>query len=308
MRTDTSTAVPSLKSHSGSRRRNLAVLAMLGSVVIYGSNFAVSRYAVLHQGFSPYDLVALRFIVAGLLLLPIFVRAGVRTCAGIGWGRGVLLAIMGGFPMSLLMLSGLALAPAAHGAAIGPGTVTLIGVVGSWLWFGNRLGPMKIAGLGIVLTGLGCIGWTGASLGDASVVLGDLLFLATGLVWGAYPLLVQRWHLDPLTSTAVVAVLSMAYLPLYGAFLEPRLSDLSWGAIVLHAFNQGVLNIILGLWLWSWAVGIVGAGVTGRFPPLIPVVGTLAAVPLLGEVPGLVQMTGIALIVTGLLWVAMARR
>jgi drug/metabolite transporter (DMT)-like permease len=308
MRTDTRIAASPATTQAESNLRSLAVLAMLGSVAIYGSNFAISRYAVLHQSFSPYDLVALRFIVAGLLLLPIFVRAGVRTCAGIGWGRGVLLAIIGGFPMSLLMLSGLALAPAAHGAAIGPGTVTLIGVIGSWLWFGNRLGRMKIAGLGIVLVGLGCIGWTGASLGDPRVVLGDLLFLATGLVWGAFPLLVQRWNLDPLTSTAVVAVLSLAFLPFYALFLEPRLAALPWDAVVLHAFNQGVLNIIVALWLWSWAVGVIGAGMTGRFPPLIPVIGTLAAVPLLGEVPGLLQMAGIALIVTGLLWVALARR
>jgi drug/metabolite transporter (DMT)-like permease len=215
---------------------------------------------------------------------------------------------MGGFPLSMLMLGGLSLAPAAHGATIAPGTVTVIGAVGSWLMFREPLGRSRIAGLGVVLVGLACIGWAGTRAGDPAIWRGDLLFFATGLIWGGYPLLLQRWRLDALGTTAVVSVLSLAYLPIYGWWLAPAERQADWGTIALHAFNQGVLNSVVGLWLWAKGVTLLGAGPAGRFPPLIPVVGTLTAIPLLGEWPGPAQTIGVALIVGGLVWVARAGR
>jgi drug/metabolite transporter (DMT)-like permease len=47
--------------------------------------------------------------------------------------------------------------------------------------------------------------------------------------------------------------------------------------------------------------------VAGRFPPMIPVVGTLLAIPVLGEIPSGLQIGGIALIIGGL-FVASWRR
>ena len=84
------------------------------------------------------NMLALRFATAGLLLLPLFLRPGLASCGGVGWGRGLLLTLSSGFPMTFLMLMGLTLAPAAHGATIGPGTVTIIagpigGSQGAWM-------------------------------------------------------------------------------------------------------------------------------------------------------------------------------
>lgn len=275
-----------------------AVAAMLVAVVIYGANFVLSRQAT-QDGLTPHDLTALRFGIAGLLLLPLFIRRGVRRCAGPGWGRGVALAVMSGVPMTLLMNTGLTLAPASHGAAIQPGMVTVIGAVGSTLMFGSRLRPLAWAGLGIVLGGLACIGLAGARSPAPQALLGDLFFLAAGCLWGLYPLLLRRWGVDGLTSTAIVAVLSLALLPGY-LLVGPQLHMMEPGLLVLHALYQGLLNGILGLWLWGGAVGVLGPAVAGRFPPLIPVVGTLLAAPVLGEWPGPLQAAGVALIVLGL--------
>jgi drug/metabolite transporter (DMT)-like permease len=74
-----------------------------------------------------------------------------------------------------------------------------------------------------------------------------------------------------------------------------------WDAVLFHAVNQGILNVVVGLWLWAWAASIMGAGAAGRFPALIPVVGTLSAIPLLGEWPVPLQLAGMGLVVIGLL-------
>ena len=78
-------------------------------------------------------------------------------------------------------------------------------------------------------------------------------------------------------------------------------------AFALQAFYQGVLNMIVGLWLWGRAAHVLGSAGVGRFPPLIPVTGTLLAIPVLGEVPTALQFIGIAMIIAGL-FVASWRR
>jgi drug/metabolite transporter (DMT)-like permease len=282
-----------------------AYLAMLGAVTIYGTNFAISRHAVLN-GLEPMDMTALRFGVAGLLLLPLLLKPGFADCWGIGWKRAALLTVISGFPMTLFMMVGLTLAPASHASSIAPGTVTLIGAIGGWIVFGNRLTPQGMAGVAVVLAGLFAIGIAGSAASGASVLLGDLCFLAVGLLWGSYPLLMQKWKLDPLLTTAVMSVLSaVCFTPVYAAMGGfGRLAAAPLDAVLFHGLNQGVLNMVVGLWLWGWAARTIGATVSGRFPPLIPVIGTLTAIPLLGEWPGPVQVAGIALIVFGLLLMA----
>lgn len=281
---------------------------MLAAILIYGSNFALSRHATLN-GLSAPDLAALRFGVAGLLLLPLFVRRGVLTCGGIGWGRGLALAATSGAPMVVLMNTGLSLAPAAHGAALQPGLVTVIGVVGSALLFGARPSRAAVVGIAAALAGLSCIALAGATSGSRSVMLGDLCFLAAGSLWGVYPLLLQRWGVSPMESTTAVAVVSLLiYGPLYLLAFDPRIATADVGLVLFQAVNQGLFNVILGLWLWGSAVSALGAATAQRFPPLIPVVGTLAAIPIIGEWPGPLQVTGVGLIVSGLTFAALGGR
>jgi drug/metabolite transporter (DMT)-like permease len=281
----------------------LGVLAMLGSVAIYGANFPLSRLAT-QQGLSPFDLAALRYGIAGVLLLPVFVRAGFTTCAGIGWRRGVVLAILSGVPMALIMNTGLKYAPAGHGAALAPGMVTVIGALGSYLLFRVRPSRYGLFGIGVTLVGLACIAAAGTASGSPNVMLGDALFLLNGLLWGFYPLLLQRWQVGGMVSTAIVSVLSLPYIPIYAAFLQPGLAQVDVGILAFHAVNQGIFNMILGLWLWGSAVRILGAARAQRFPPLIPVCGTLLAIPVLGEIPGPLQALGVVLIVSGLVLAA----
>jgi drug/metabolite transporter (DMT)-like permease len=293
-------AAPSSAAATRERlRRRLAVAGMLLSVLIFGSNFVVSRHAVLH-GISAHDLLALRFATAGILLLPVFLKPGLAQCGGVGWRRGFWLAVTSGFPMTYLMLTGLTLAPAAHGATIGPGTVTLIGIIGSVVLFGAKLSRALVIGIGGVLAGLACLAIAGSSGATGDTLRGDLCFLGVGLLWGFYPLLIQLWKVDGLKAAAIVSVLSMAYLPFYALFFFRGFDIAPWWVLGFHAVYQGVLNVIIGLWLWGWASHVLGGAVVGRFPPLIPVTGTTLAIPALGEIPGPVQFLGFALIIGGL--------
>ncbi len=285
--------------------RHLALAGMAFTMLIYGSNFVLSRHAVLN-GLSAHDLLAMRFLVAGLLLIHVFGFKGWADCAGVGWGRGLLLTAMSGFPMSYLMLTGLTMAPAAHGASIGPGTVTVIGIIGGVVLFGAKLTKPLIFGVIIVMCGLAALAFAGTkAVNMPNMLWGDLCFLGVGLLWGGYPLALQRWKVDGLTATAIVSVLSMLYLPFYAVFFFRGFDVAPWYVLVFHGLNQGVLNVVIGLWIWAWAAKILSVAVAGRFPPMIPVIGTLLGMPILGEWPGAVQLAGIAMIAGGLFMAAM---
>jgi drug/metabolite transporter (DMT)-like permease len=197
-------------------------------------------------------------------------------------------------------------APAAHGASIGPGTVTLIGIIGGVMMFGTKLSRPLVIGIAVVLSGLACLAVAGAkpSAATPDMLWGDLCFLGVGLLWGFYPLMLTRWKTDGLKATAIVSVLSIAYLPFYALFFFRGFDVAPWWVLLAHGLNQGLLNVVIGLWVWAWAAKIIGVGVAGRFPPMIPVVGTIMGMPILGEWPGPLQLAGIGLIVSGLLMAA----
>jgi drug/metabolite transporter (DMT)-like permease len=128
-------------------------------MLLYAGQF-VSRWSI-QRTISPWDLAALRFAAAGLLLLPVVLRHGFGGAAGVGWGRALLLTLAAGGPYTLIMFAGPSFAPAGHGAVIIPGATPVVSTALVWLWFGERPWPTRLAGLALVVVGLVLVGWPG---------------------------------------------------------------------------------------------------------------------------------------------------
>ncbi|MBD2103945.1 DMT family transporter [Leptolyngbya sp. FACHB-261] len=142
---------------------------------------------------------------------------------------------------------------------------------------------------------------------QGSVLFGDLLLLSTGISWGLFTLLTKLWELKPLQSTAIVSVISLFYLPPYLFFSYNGFESASIPHIISQAVFQGIILSIGTLYLVTYAVQNLGAQLTSLFSPLVPVLTTLIAIPLLGEIPTSAQGIGIVLIALGMLSAAIAR-
>lgn len=287
---------------SSSPPSKLALAAMFLAVAIYGGQFVSVRWG-LQSGLSAYDMAALRFIFAGAVMLPFFVRAGIGNCAGLGWGRGIALVLTGGVPLTVLSNVGLIFAPAAHASAIQPGMVAVTATVLAYLGMRVRLPFWAAVGFAIVLSGLAAIAVAGSTGREGGMtILGDALFVVCGLGWGTFTWLCGRWQVPSVTGAAVVSVLSaIAFLPFYFLFLDPGLAQVPWPIIAFHGINQGILNVAIGLLMWTYGARTLGIALAARFPPMIPVLGTLIGIPALGEVPSPLAALGVAGIVVGLL-------
>jgi drug/metabolite transporter (DMT)-like permease len=269
---------------------------------IWGAYLASARAGAV-SGLEAADVALLRFGVAGLLLLPWLLRAGLRSAAGVGWGRAAALALLAGPPFILIGVGGYAHAPLAHGAVVQPGALTVGGLVLAALLLGERPPAARIAGTAAVVAGLALVAGPGLLEAGATTPLGDAMFAAAGLMWALFTVLSRRWGLGPLAATAAVSVLSAAaYVPLFAATdTFGRLAALPAGELLVQALVHGLLSGVVAVAAFAAAARILGAGRAMVFPALVPLAATVLGVPLAGELPTPLQAAGLAVATAGLL-------
>jgi drug/metabolite transporter (DMT)-like permease len=274
-------------------------------MLMFSGNFIASRLG-LAAGLSVWDLVLLRYAVAGLIFLPVLLRMG---RGGLSWPRMLALAALGGAPYHLLTVSALIFAPATHGAVLNPAATTLFATLLAWALLGGRPGRGMLAGIALMLVGLALIGGAGLmETGEGGRAwIGDLLLLWSGLDWALYGVLLRRWGVPGLRGAAVIGALSLLWIP-------PHLAILGWGAIpdlpmeaAMQAAFQGLLPGGLAVVLYSQALMVLGPARAALLPPMVPALGVLWAALLLGERVGPAQAAGMALVVAGMLLGALWR-
>jgi drug/metabolite transporter (DMT)-like permease len=197
------------------------------------------------------------------------------------------------------MYAALGFAPAAHGAMLVPGVGLIVATVIGAAWVGERHGPARYAGAGIVLAGLVLLGSGGAASARATWH-GDVLFTVVGMAWGLFTLLIGRWRVDAVAAVAVLSLLSLAYLPIYVLALDPRWLQVPLAASLLQAGYQGLLQTIVAFAAYAFAVRRLGAGTASVATAAVPVFGTLLAIPLVGEWPLPSAWAGLGIVCAGI--------
>ena len=280
-------------------------LFLLVAVLLLGTNPVAVKYAV--SAFAPLPFVALRFTVAGLLLL------GVVRCLGSEGGieRKDLLTMMGvgalGVGMTnMLFTSGVSLTNASD-------TALLYAVVPVWgMILGSVLGLERptlrgILGVGIAFLGIIVVVYGGLG-GSGSSLEGNILVLAASVCWGSYTVL--SLPLLEKYSPLVVA----AYTMLFGGlaalpFALPGLLSVDWDAMGVGVWAAVAYSTVLvaafGFFAWQRGASLLGANKVLVYQYLITLVGVASGMVLLGEGLGIEKIIGGAVILFG---VYLARR
>ena len=274
------------------------------AAVIWGAWPVVSKLAANDQ-LNGWDLTALRFGIAGCLLLPVFIRQMMKVKEMAL--KSLVLAMGAGAPYSLLATSGLTFAPSAHFGIIAPSSMLVFVTLGSFLWLRESLKASRILGILLILSGVVFV--AGHSLGElsantaADTIMGDLMFVGCGLLWASYTLLAKHWQISPWTATAMVAVASMViYLPVYFFAFDAQRLLASVDTLIWQGLFQGVLTAIAALYFYSKAVALLGSGKGAVFSALVPPIALLLGASLLGETITWVEYAGLGLVCFGMLF------
>lgn len=276
----------------------LGVLCALGTIVIW-AGWLVAMRVGMGANLGVLDLVALRFTIAGAILLPVVLRRGLALDR-LGWMGLIAIAVGGGAAYNLSVGAGLIFAPVSHASAFTQGVLPLTTAILAAIVLKESLSRSRKIGIALIIAGAGTIAGIGvATLGRQSI--GHAILVSATLLWATYTVVLRRSRLDGLHATAIAAVASAAvYLPIYFMLVGPqRLLAAPGHELLWQGIYQGVLTGVVSMVLFGRAVALIGPSATTAVISLGPVIAALLAIPILHEWPTAEDWLGIAVISAG---------
>jgi drug/metabolite transporter (DMT)-like permease len=288
----------------------MAQLAILAVMLFWGLSFVASK-AILNTGFPPMTMVLIRFLIASAILLPFQLRLGRRGAARAegtagaegSSGRGGRLALLlsACFGIGLYFLfetRGIRLTSAANAALI-TAIIPALTVGAEYLLY--RIVIRWHQGLGIALSVVGVYFIVQRSQGRYEDALwGNLAMLGACLCWVAYNLASRRAQASysGMRLTTYQALIGAAVL-LPMAIAEFRSWTLPGPGVWLELLYLGVVCSALSYFLYLYALSRLGAVAVTSYINLLPFIGAVGGVALLGERLLAVQVVGGLVVAAG---------
>ena len=294
------------RKHERSKAPHPTELFLLVAVILLGTNPVAVKYAV--SAFASLPFVALRFTVAGVLLL-----GAARYFLGSGGGveRKDLLAMMGVGTLgvgatNMLFTSGVNLTNASDTALI-YAVVPVWGMILGFVLGLERPTLRGMLGVGIAFLGTIVVVYSGLG-GSGSSLEGNLLVLGATVCWGSYTVL--SLPLLEKYSPMVVAAYTMLFGGLAASpFALPGFLSVEWDAMSVGVWSAVAYSTILvaaiGFFAWQSGASFLGANKVLVYQYLITFVGVISGIVFLGERLGVEKIIGGAIILFG---VYLARR
>jgi len=290
---------------SGVRTQHSTRLTWIGitcgaaAAFCWAAGLAGARHGIA-AGLSPADLTLHRYAWLGPLFAIFVFRNGFAQPGGISWGKGLAITAFAGPSIALFSYYGFLTVPLSHGAVVQPSSASLGGLLLTALFLGERLPLTRVIGALAIVAGLVVYAGESVTSIGSGAILGDLSFMAAGLCWAFFGLLLSLWRIEPLRAMMVVTVFSLLYVPVHAVlFGYERMIAVGLGENVLQAVLQGVIAGAAGIYLFTRAVELLGPGRAAVFPALVPGFAMLIGFTMLGEIPTAVQFAGFAVVMLG---------
>ncbi|MDH0032770.1 MULTISPECIES: DMT family transporter [unclassified Acinetobacter] len=251
------------------------------TMCIWGGFTILSRLN-LHWHVSAWDLVAMRFAIAFIILMPVLVYK--KDLAFLWHPRPIILALSGGLAYCLTVYTAFLHAPAAHAAIFLNGCIPLCTAVAAYLLFKQPFDKHTWFSLIIMLSALALMSYLMLHEQASAFGLGDILFFLSAVWWGIFTVLLKQWKLSAWHSMASVAIWSaLIYLPIYILFIPKHFQEAEPVHLLIQGVFHGVLVVIIATLTYVAAIERLGAFKTGSIVTLAPFIAAVIAVPLLNE-------------------------
>ena len=272
------------------------VVELLVLAALWGASFLFMRIAA--PDFGPVALVFIRLAGAALLLVPLLAARGEIATLGRHWRAIAIVGVMNS-ALPFLCFAYAALSITAGLSAIFNSATPLFAAIVAWRWLGERMTPLRIAGLAIGFAGVLWLGWDKADFRPGGSAWAIAACLVATMSYAIAPSLAKR-HLSGVPPLAVAAGSQLA-----AALLLALPALVMWPAVTppLHTWvAAGLLAIFCtGFAYILYFRLIANAGPTNAVAVtyLIPLFAVLWGGMFLGEQLTLPIVVGCAVIFFG---------
>lgn len=254
---------------------------VLITMCIWGGFTLLSRLNVQWQ-ISPWDITALRFAIAFVILMPILLYQ--KNTAFLWKKEALLLALIGGVAYCVTAYSAFNLAPAAHAAIFLNGAIPLCTALAAYLIYQQPFDRHMWLSLSIMLCAILSMSLLLAQHSAHPFGIGDVLFVVSAMWWGVFTVLLKKTALTAWQAMCSVAIWSaIIFIPIYILFLPQQLSTPKLEHLIIQTLFHGVFVVIIATLTYVEAIKRLGAFKAGSLATLAPFIAAVLAVPLLNE-------------------------
>lgn len=285
------------------RMGDKAWLLLVLTMLMWGANAPVVKIAA--SEISPMTIVSLRWALVGVAVLffrPPTFADDFRQMKKRPWFMLAMGALMTFSNLTIFVgakyTTGINLS-----ILQGAGPVAIM--FGAWLWFGTRIGGVRLFGLVISTIGVFLLATEGnlLAIGAITLNIGDLLMLGSVGLYTIYILSLRyRPAMPSYSYYCFIAVFAFAVsIPMVGveiwlgAWFAPSWKGLL--ALVYVAFFTSMLGQIF----FMRAVELVGPGRAAQFQNLAPLIGSVMSALVLGEAFALHHILALVFVTGGIL-------
>ncbi|MBC8336945.1 MAG: DMT family transporter [Anaerolineales bacterium] len=242
-----------------------------------------------------------RLFLSTIFLTPFFIRRSSHNKSSLN-KKTIIFPFLGGILLALDLAfwsTSVFYTSAANSTLLG-NTAPLWVSLGAWLIFREKLTGNFWFGLALAMAGAVLIVGSDFFI-HPRLGIGDLMAAAAGVFYGGYYLATQRGrqHFDSISYVWLMGVIASVSLALINLGLGHSLGGYSketwlvFGATALVSQIIGYISI-------SFAMGHLPASVVAPTMVGQPIMTTILAIPLLGEIPRPIQLLGGAIALTGI--------
>lgn len=279
--------------------------------VIWALNFSVVKVSL--EEMDPFSFNALRFVLSTSLLYYACRRRGysLKVQKQHFWPL-VGLGILGNFIYQLLFIFGVDFTLAANSAVM-MGTIPVWVALLSQMFTDEKLNIYKTIGVIFAFGGVAFIiagGKNPISLGSETFK-GDVIILTAAVSWAVFTILSRKYLAiySSIQFSAFMSVVGFITLFLLGI---PFMFQMNWAAVTFTGYGgvvfSGLLSVGLAYIIWNNGVKKIGAVRTATYQNLVPVLGLVFGLVLLGEELTILQYIGAALVIAGIVMARIPKR
>lgn len=286
-------------------------LSLIFVAVVWALNFSIIKVTL--KEIDPFSFNALRFIFAALLIYTVARKRGHNlTVRKEDFWKMIGIGIIGNLFYQLFFIVGVNLTLSAN-AAVMIGTIPIWVAILSQFFTDEKLSGLKL--LGVISAFIGVIliivaGKNPVSL-SSDTFLGNIITLVSALCWAVFTILSRKYLriYSPLKYSAFMSVVGVISLTLVGL---PFMIKLDWSGVSIIGWSgvlySGILSVGLAYIIWNNGVKKIGAVRTATYQNLVPVLGLLFGLVLLGEELTIFQYIGASFVIAGIVMARFQRK